>query len=383
MGLIIKIASSFYATLVMFVLMAAYLVSGKYFGCGLDPRIMLTLAGLLILQSAVVCAGRWRYLKQFESLQLPDGTRGQRGEFPGESATATKILTDAGFTPLNGGNGAPVCYGKRVRLAVALEMIACGGLLFTLICGVINFGMGIRGFLMVGPGTAWVEMSGNLQKVQQGFLVDKSVLAMKMKISELKNATERDRAQIRFEAVSGGNSVNYLLKRGDSTDIGKLKLRFLGDTYMVFSYVTRNGLDLQAEPIYLHPDGQRGYVSPLKLHQPGTSGELIYVPETDTFRILLNNGGVLGLDQQLKQGEVAKQGGYEVQITGVGHFGRIDVWRHNYRNLIFADLVALILACVSRLICRPMTVWLWSENGRTLFHTRSRSSARLLTDGMG
>ncbi len=235
---------------------------------------------------------------------------------------------------------------------------------------------------MAAPGPNWVEMAGNLQKVQQGFLVDNSVLTGKMKINDLKNADRGKVAQISFEMANGTGMIpdSHILRRGEFIDSGKLRLRFIGDTYMVFSYVTMNGLDFQSEPVYLHPKGKkRGYGATLKLNHPGAAGELVYDPESADFTVMVYENGKLGFEQKFRQGEVAKQGGYAVQVTGLGHFGRIDVMRHNYRTQIFAGLIILASALVVRLFCRPLQVWLWSEDGRTILYTKNRRVGKFLS----
>ncbi|RII25646.1 MAG: hypothetical protein CXR31_13840 [Geobacter sp.] len=379
-----KIIVSCYSTAAIFVLMAVYLIRGKYFGGELDPRVMLVFAGLLILQCVSVLGVRLRQLKYFEDLHPPRKAFENRTAFPGQPAEAMSILAGAGFTTLNGvPETSPVCYDKRVKSALCIELVAYGALLFTLVCGTLNFGLGIRGYLMAAPGIVWMDMASNLQKVQQGFLADNSALAIKMKVNDLKNADSGNMAQISFDIANGaGKGPNTCtLKRGDAIDIGKLRLRFLGDTYMVFSYVTKNGLDFQSEPVYLHPDAKRReYVTALKMNQPGTTGEIVYDPESTGFKAMIYENGKLGFDQTFKQGEVAKQGKYAVQVTGLGHFGRIDVMRHNYRNQIFAGLFILAGALVVRLFCRPLMVWLWLEDDRTMFYTRDRRLRKLLLE---
>lgn len=373
-----------YLTAVLFVLMAAYLIQGKYFGGQLDPRLMLAFAGLLVFQSIFVFIVKLRRLKRPGGDYLPSMASEYGVPFPGQSVQVMKILADAGFAPLPGDSHTSyLCYGKRVRETLFIELVACCALLLTLICGTLNFGLGIRGYLMAAPGPNWIEMASNLQKLQQGFMADNSALAVKIRVKTLTNADYEKKGEISFAIAdeAGNNKGSHTLKFGEAVDSGKLRLRYVGDTYMVFSYVTRNGLDFQSEPVYLRPDGKRRvYLAALKVNQPGVTGEIIYQPESTGFRLLLRENGKPGFNGRLRQGEVVRGDGYAVQITGLGHFGRIDVMRHNYRNLIFTGLIMLAAALLVRLFCRPLRIWLWSENGSTVFYTKSRWLHRTLTE---
>ena len=381
--------NSFLTTAGIFAIMAAYLLRGKYFVGGLDPKVMLAFACLLIIQGGVVLVARARLLSRTAPVSAPARIYSQGVPFPGPVIDATQLLVVSGLRPLyeqDGGNS--ICYGKGVRLALMFEVVAYTGLLIALVSGTVNFGLGIRGYVMVAPSTAWVELESNIQMVQQGFMVDRTALPSKVKITELSNGKVGKRPQIRFEIAGGGDKTAgiHTLASGDALDVGKIRLRFIGDTYMVFSYMTKKGLDFQSEPVYLHRQAKGGsseYRGTLKLNQPGATGVMTYDPASSRFRVLLYDKGRLVLDRAVAQGEVGRQGEYAVQITGLGHFGRIDIMRHSYRNQIFAGLIIMAGAVVVRLFCRPLRVWLWSEDGKTLFYTRNRRLRKLLAGFQG
>ena len=378
----LEIIDSFFCTAGIFIFMAAYLLHGKYFGGSLDPRVMLAFACLLIMQGGGALVLRVYLLSGRAQAPVKKSSKGML--YPGHLSDAIGILAGNGLRCLNGGNnGNPACYGRRVGLSLMLEILAYAGLLFALVSGTINFGLGIRGYVMAAPGAVWVDLKGNTVMVQQGFMADRTYLASKIKVLDLKNGAGGHASQIGFEVAGrvGEKTGTYTLNSGDAVDIGKIRLRFLGDTYMVFSYVTKKDLDFQSEPVYLHrqKDGRGSdYRGELKLHQPGATGAMTYDPATSRFRVLINEKGRQGLDRVMAQGEVARQGEYAVQVTGLGHFGRIDIMRHNYRNQIFAGLFIMAAALVARLFSRPLRVWLWTVDGQVFFCTKSRKLHTLL-----
>jgi hypothetical protein len=379
-----KHLNSFLFTIGILAGMAVYLVCGKYYGGSLDPRAMLSFAGLLAVQGGVAMAGRMRLLLAGEPVAVPVWMESQGVKFHGQLADAAKLLAVLGVLPLKAQNpGNLLCYGKMVRLSVMAEVVAYAGLLLALVCGGINYGLGMRGYAMVSPSTAWVELESNIQMVQEGFMADKAALDYRMKITDLRHEAGGKGAQVRFEMAGreGAKARSYVLSRGDSVDMGKIRLRFIGDTYMVFSYATKGDLDYQVEPIYLHRQETGSeilYCGALKMNQPGGSGEMTYDPETGRFRIMFHDRGRIALDRTVAQGEVARQGEYAAQVTGLGHFARIDIWRHSNRNQIFAGLIIMAGAFAMRLFCRPLKVWLWTADGGTFFFTRNRRLRKLL-----
>lgn len=378
-------------TVFLFLAMAAYLIRGKYFDGTLFPKVLIAFASIIVIQGMLALAARIVRVRRGSS--CPPAGMAKRGKsFDGSLSEALEILNKKGFSRDGENRQEMAVYlEKGMRKGLLFEIVAYGALLVTLVLGLLNYGFSIRGFFTVSTGGEWANLQKNVQMLQKGFVADTSALDYEIKGTGLTSATTKAPSSITLLARdrNGKETASPRLKIGDTYDLGRVRMLYRGDGYLVFPLVMKGQHDFLPHPLYLyHKEGAKNgvYRAKLEMSEPGTRGEMEFVPSARLFTVKVEKDGRavydgnFALESEGRPSE-GREGDFRVSVMSLGHFGKFEIMRHTYRNQIFAGLVTLLAALLARVLSRPQQVWLWAEGDSCYYYTRNRSVSKALARG--
>jgi len=289
-----------------------------------------------------------------------------------------EILRRRGFKVVSGEFDEGACLVKGGRRAVFLEIASYGGLLFALGFGMVNYGLGLYGYLQVSPHGESMDFVKNLRVVQKGFLVDMAGFDLKLSCDDLTDGGPNVASKLTLRIADGRGRViaTPQISTGERFDAGGFQAKYSGDAYLLSSYITVKTLDLRSLPTFLYSrwGGREGvYRGALRLADPGATGVAEFDPATGKFRFVVTTKEGLQGGQSLRMGETGHDGDFSFTVSSYGHMGKVEIWHHYYRNQIFGGLALMLIALLARLILRPQQVWFWAEGGANFFFTRNRS----------
>jgi hypothetical protein len=375
----INFLSSSLLTVILFLFMAAYLVQGKIIGWGFSPKGMIGLASLLMLQ------GGWAIIYRLLILSRKVSgpaccIRKEKGELlKGTPEKLKGSLRDKGFRQMKLIDDS-LCFTKGLRRSYVLELVAYGALVFALLSGLMNYGFGMSGYVNVSPGGEPIDL--NKTGLERGFLAGHSEVPLEIKAMELTYAADYKPSVVFIDIADkkDGNMTSYRLETGESISVERLRFRYMGDAYLAYISVMKKRHDYLASPLELRisADNARGlYTGPLIMNQPGAKGEGEFDPETRLFKIKVYKDEELEFDREVLYGDTERQGDLAVTIGALSHYGRIEITRYGYRNLVIVGMIVFMVFLLARFIFRPVHVCLWTEGDKTFFYTCSRSIRKI------
>lgn len=369
-------------------MMAFYLVKGKFGGGVLRPEGMLIFASILIIQT--VWALSYRLMRVARMTDTPVGfnKRNKKYLFPGDCDRMLNLLNGEGFIASRDATNCTVgCHSlsKGYRRALILETLSYSILLSVLVLGIINYGTNISGFVSIAAGGEWVDVGRNLQRIQKGFLVDRSDISLKIRGKKLLFGTADKPSEITFDLLHNGGDTpeRITMHPGDELSRGKFRMLYKGDIYRAFISVRKGEQDLLPAPLKLFKqadtDDPMLYHGNLYFVTPGAAGQGWFDPETREFRVKIYLNNELGFDRSFAYGDQATEGDFLVGVTALAHHGRIYIWGVYYKNILFAGLILLFLCVVVRAVFNPQKILIWTEGDRTFFYTRNRRLKKKLS----
>lgn len=382
--MMIKFLSSPLLTVLFALLMSLYIVQGRFFGGSLYPHVMVSLACLAAAQSV------WAIIYRFFQLtgRVPPTQlfpKKKKAELlDGKLEGAASLLNENGFSQVssrNGKEGRSICFMKRTKGPTVLEIAAYSALVFIIISRILNYGFGISGEVNVSPGGEMIDMDAG--SLERGFFADRFPLSFKIKASSITDTIPGAPSTAILEVMDNksGEIETHRVGTGERITVNRLRMQYRGDAYMAVIAIYNKSHDYRPVPIRYESwkvNPEKPYSAPFYIRTSGVTGEGAFDPVSRKLRVRVYRDETVEFDGELLSGTREYQGDMMVQFNSLMHYGAFDISRYGYRNQIIGGMVALVLFLVLRIIFRPGTVCLRTEDDRVFFYTRDRSIKRLL-----
>jgi hypothetical protein len=367
-------------TVLLFILLAAYLLLGKKNVIPLESRGMLALAALLMLQSA--CAVLFLIGTARRGFAIATGhLAGKSAIGAGSAAECRALLQANGFRTITTSSpGGVARFEKNGKISTWSEMIAHGGLLLALTGGFLNYGFGLTGSIVLGKSIAWTKGAGNFRIGERGIFVRDRYLDTEFMIRDLVPAGETVPSSVNLawrDPAGRSGSVNTL-KRGETFRAGELHLLYAGDLFLVFPTVMDGNFDFLAAASELRPTSGGRYEGRLDLAGKDAKGVMQYDPSRKLFRaIITGKDQTVLFDRQFRFNEWGAQGDFRAIVASMGHFSRFEIVRHSYRPLVLLGAMIAVAGLMVRMMFQRRVVII-SESGEGILLQGDRKMIRII-----
>lgn len=362
------------ASVAIFLMMALYLLQGKYLTGLLRPEFMLAFAALLFLQSLFALCLRVLRMKRSSAASPPALPLSDSNLEPEQVVSAA---LQEGYREEKGRGEGQRLLLRGVRRAVFLEAAAYLALLWTLSWGAVNYAVGVSGGLALAAGGEWATISGNLQLFHRGFAAHPERLTGALRVEKITPAAGERRSTVSFLYKGADDAVSTVseLAAGEVWEAPRGSIRYLGDAFLVQPLVVENEHDYYSKAVYLYPEQSGGraiYRGPLDLAQPGSSGEVVYDPQSGRYRISVLKQGRLAGEGEFPFGGEWRGDGFYLRVNSYSHLARFSVLWNSYRDRILFGVAVLALAALLRLAARPRYLLLEEDGGGVRWVADSR-----------